>query len=126
MKKCLNFIKEKEHKDLEEVSSNLMKVKKRLEEIENYSRKIMKILEFSRQGKEIPIELILPHNRTSRPEKRVKVEEEIIPFKRMNNAELRNAVVENIKLADDIRKRLEQNVASMLEGYLRRDRENNY
>lgn len=111
---------------MEEVGGNLMRVKKRLEEIETYSKKIMKILEYSRQGKEIPIELILPHNRTARPDKRGKVEEEIIPLKKMNNVELRNAVVENIKIADDIRKRLEQNVAGMLEGYLRRDRENNY
>ena len=47
-----------------------MRIRKKLREIESYSGKVLKILEATVQKKDIPIELILPHNRYTKAQKK--------------------------------------------------------
>ena len=81
--------------------------------MDSHTDKILKILEVTRNGLDIPIELILPHNR-KKTEKKVRFEDELPIFEL---AEMNRIAEENLLLTESLKKKLERGIEDILEEY---------
>ena len=79
-----------------------------------FTDKILKIVEVTRKGLDIPIELILPHNRLKKSERRVRFEDELSGFELV---EMNRIAEENLLLTESLKKKLERGIEDIMEEY---------